>query len=88
MSECLKTKMVYTDALNKIQFNANNLKLTFVETEDLGDDKLETSEVVKLVMSVESAAKMVNAIAKFLNNLADSKKESELKKEVPVKPAN
>jgi len=77
------SNLVYVDALNKIQFNSNNLKLTFVETEDISETpdnkQLQTTEIVKLVMSVEAAAKMANAIAKFINGLA-SKTEDNTKK--------
>ena len=77
------SNLVYVDALNKIQFNSNNLKLTFVETEDISETpenkQLQTTEIVKLVMSVEAAAKMANAIAKFINGLAN-KAEDDTKK--------
>lgn len=68
-----KTKIIYADALKKIQFNSNNIKLSFVEIEDLGGGKLEYKEVVKIALSTESAIKMVNELAKFLNNLANAK---------------
>lgn len=70
-----KSQVIYVDALGKIQFNSNNFKLTFVETEDMGDNKLKNTEVVKLVLSLESTIKMTNAIADFLKKLTDAKTE-------------
>lgn len=74
------SNLVYVDALNKIQFNSNNLKLTFVETEDISETpdnkQLQTTEIVKLAMSVEAAAKMANAIAKFINGLANKAEDN------------
>lgn len=68
-----KEKHIYADGVNKLQFNSGNLKLSFFESEDVGDNKIIEHGVVKMIMPIESAIKLSVGLTNFLNKLIQSK---------------
>ena len=73
-----KPVTIYADGLNKIQFASGNIKLSFFESDDNSTEEqpnnVEMSNVLQLILPVESVIKTTTELSKFIKELIDTKK--------------
>lgn len=73
-----KPVTIYADGLSKIQFSSGNIKLSFFESDDNSTEEqpnnVEMSNVLQLILPVESVIKTTTELSKFIKELIDTKK--------------